>query len=55
MALYTIQGSITTDYTWNDVITAYNRDTPNPHAQHRYAVATVQAPIIQDNIQIKTK
>jgi len=50
MALYTTQGSITTDYAWNDVITIYNRDTPNPHTQHRYAVATIQAPTIQDNI-----
>jgi len=46
MALYTTQGSITTDYAWNDVIAVYNGDTPNPHAQHRYAAATVQAPII---------
>jgi len=31
MALYTTQGSITTDYAWKDVIAIYNRDTPNPH------------------------
>jgi len=55
MALYITQGSTTTDYAWNDVITIYNRDTPNPHTQHRCAVATIQAPIIQDNVQIKTK
>jgi len=46
MALYTTQGSITTDYTWNDVIAIYNRDTPNPYTQHRYAAATIQAPMI---------
>jgi len=41
MALYTTQGSITTDYAWNDVIAAHNRDTPNPHTQYRCAAATV--------------
>jgi len=41
MALYITQGSITTDYAWNDVIAMYNRDTPNPHAQHGYAMATI--------------
>jgi len=46
MALYITQGSITTDYAWNNIIAIYNRDTPNPHTQHRYAAATVQAPII---------
>jgi len=46
MALYTTQGFTTTDYAWNDIIAAYNRDTPNPYTQHRYAAATMQAPII---------
>jgi len=46
MALYITQGSITTDYAWNDVIAAYNGDIPNPHAQHRCAAATMQAPTI---------
>jgi len=55
MALYITQGSITIDYAWNNVIAVHNGDTPNLHAQYRYAVATVQAPMIQDNIQIKTK
>ena len=48
MASYTTQGSTTTDYALNDAIAAHNRDTPNPHAQHRCAAATMQAPIIQD-------
>jgi len=46
MALYTIQGSTTTDYAWNDIIAAHNRDRPNLYTQHRCAAATVQAPII---------
>jgi len=41
MALYITQGSITTDYAWNDIIAVYNGDTPNPHTQYRCAVATV--------------
>jgi len=32
----------------NDTTAAHNGDTPNPHAQHRYAAATVQAPTIQE-------
>jgi len=50
MALYITQGSTTIDYAWNDIIAAHNGDIPSPHAQHRYATATMQAPIIQDNI-----
>jgi len=46
MALYITQGSITTDYTWNNIIAAHNGDTPNPYIQHRCAAATVQALII---------
>ena len=41
MALYTTQGSTTIDYAGNDVIAVYNGDTPNPHAQHRCAAATI--------------
>ena len=46
MALYIIYGSITIDYTQNNTIAAYNRDTPNPYTQYRYTTATVQAPTI---------
>jgi len=46
MALYITQGSITTDYTWNNIIAVYNGDTPNLYTQYRCAAATVQAPII---------
>ena len=41
MALYIIQGSITTDYVYNDTIAVHNRDMFNLYTQHRCATATI--------------
>ena len=55
MALYTIRDFTTIAYAQIDVIVAYNGDIPNPHAQHKCAVATVQAPMTQDIAKTKIK